>query len=401
MKKSYTYRIIDRNGKYTVIISFKDRSKQYKQKWIATEIEIPVYCLAEKNGGKLKISKEARIKSQQLVEKWEKEFFPVEKEKSLITAEEYFFAWQQKREEPRILNTKANKTLSPTTLASDLNIIFRIAKFFGERKIADLSSDDVLDYLTLHAQGIGNKKPSTNTTHKHWLKIKQVLNAAVKEGIIPNNPAIGKEIEPETVPPKSGQIFHPDELQLLFNLLKDDPIEVAVYLLFFGILRREEACGLDWAHIDLQHKEFHVQQVYQQFSVPQKGKTLVLSKKPKTDATLRDQPISDKLYEVLTRVPEDQRTGPVCKGLDGKRMEPDYLSGHFSEIQEKNNISHRRLYDLRHTAVTYLLSKDCSFPLVQVLAGHKRQETTSRYYTHYGMEKKREGIAILDRFFQE
>ena len=82
-------------------------------------------------------------------------------------------------------------------------------------------------------------------------------------------------------------------------------------------------------------------------------------------------------------------------------MEPEYLSDHFTDIQEKIKIPHRRLYDLRHTAVTYLLSKDCAFPLVQVLAGHKRQETTSRYYTHYSMEKKREGIAILDSIFRE
>lgn len=150
-----TYRIIDRNGRYTVIISYKDRSNQHKQKWISTEIEIPAYCLAEKNGGKLKISKEARTKAQMLIEKWEKEYFPVEKEKSQITVEEYFYAWQEKREEPKILSTKANKSLSLTTLANDRNKIKRIVRFYGSKKIAELSSDDIIDYLTFHAQGIG------------------------------------------------------------------------------------------------------------------------------------------------------------------------------------------------------------------------------------------------------
>ena len=400
-KSPYTYRIIDRNGKYTVIISYKDISKQYRQKWISTNIQIPGYCLAEKNGGKLKISKEAKIKAQQLVDKWVKDYFPVAKEKSQITAEEYFLSWQQKREEPRILSTKANKRLSPTTLANDRLIIEKIASFFGEKPVADLSSDDVLDYLTFHANGNEKRKPSANTTHKHWLKIKQVLNAAVKEGILPENPAIGDEIEPATESPKEGQIFHTDELNILFNFLQDDPIKVAVYLLFFGILRREEACGLDWEHIDMKHKEFHVQQVYHSFTHPQAGKTLILTEMPKTEATVRDQPISEILYSVLSKVPEDKRTGPVCKGLDGKRLDPDYLSNHFTRVQKQLNILHRRLYDLRHTAITYLLSKDCPFPLVQVLAGHKRQETTSKFYTHFGMEKKREGIAILDSFFRE
>ena len=107
------------------------------------------------------------------------------------------------------------------------------------------------------------------------------------------------------------------------------------------------------------------------------------------------------LNTILSEVPEEQRIGPVCKGLNGKRLEPEFLSKHFSLIQKQINIPHRRLYDLRHTAITYLLSKDCPFPLVQVLAGHKRQETTSKFYTHFGMEKKREGIVILDRYFRE
>ena len=399
MRNSYTYRLIDRNGKYTVIISYKE-SNDFKQKWISTNIVVPGYCQADKNQGKLKITKEARIKAQELVDDWKKNYFPVEKEKSQITVEEYFLAWQDKREEPRILNTKASKTLSPTTLANDRIIINKIAQFFGDKKIVDLTSDDVLDYLTSHAQGTGNKKPSTNTTHKHWLKIKQVLNAAVKDGIIPSNPAIGEDIEPAEEEPKEGQIFHPDELKKIFSAMENDQIEIAIYLLFFGVLRREEACGLDWSQIDLNHKEFHVQQVYHQFTYPGKGKTLILSDKTKTDVSTRDQPISEMLYSVLIKVPEDQRTGPVCKGLNGKRLEPWYISKHFGEIQDKCNIPHRRLYDLRHTAITYLLSKDCAFPLVQVLAGHKRQETTSRFYTHYDMEKKREGIAILDSFFQ-
>ena len=68
-QSSFTYRIIERSKRYTVVISYKDRSGQHKQKWISTEIEIPAYCLAEKNGGKLKVSKEAKMKAQELVDK--------------------------------------------------------------------------------------------------------------------------------------------------------------------------------------------------------------------------------------------------------------------------------------------------------------------------------------------
>ena len=400
LKDSYTYRVIDRNGKYTVIISYKDKSNDFKQKWISMDIEVPGYCQADKNQGKLKVSKEARIKAQEMVEEWEKNYYPVEKEKSQITVEEYFLAWQDKREEPRVLNTKAHKNLSPTTLAADRNIITRIAVFFGDKKLVDLTSEDILDYLEHHARGIKDKKPSPNTTHKHWLKIKQVLDTALKQGLISENPAKKDEIEPATEPPKEGQIFHPDEMKKILASLNNDPIEIAVYLLFFGILRREEACGLDWNDVDMIHKEFRVRQVYQQMSDPRKGKMLILSEKTKTDDTARTQPISEMLYSALLKIPEEKRVGPVCKGTNGERLEPEYLSHHFSDVLVQLEIPHRRLYDLRHTAVTYLLSRDCAYPLTQVLAGHKRHDTTSKYYAHYGMDKKREGIAILDSYFQ-
>lgn len=401
MKDLHTYRIINRKGIYTAIVSYTDSTGKHKQKWISSGIRVPLNCLEEKNNGKLKITKEVRNKLQLQVYKWEEEFGTIEGEKSDITVSEFFLAWQDKREEPRILSTKAHKSLSPTTLAADRTIINRIAAFYGDKKLVDLTAEDILDYLEYHAQGIKGKKPSPNTTHKHWLKIKQVLDNAVKQGLISENPAKSEDVEPATVRPKEGQVFHPDELQKIFTSLNDDPIEIAVYLLFFGVLRREEACGLDWSDVDMIHKEFRVRQVYQQISDPQKGKMLILTEKTKTDDTARTQPMSDMLFAALSKVPEEERIGPVCRGINGDRLEPEYLSHHFSDVQVRLKIPHRRLYDLRHTVVTFLLSKDCAFPLVQVLAGHKRQETTSKFYLHYGMDKKREAIAILDSFFQE
>ena len=42
-------------------------------------------------------------------------------------------------------------------------------------------------------------------------------------------------------------------------------------------------------------------------------------------------------------------------------MEPVFLSVHFSCLEEKINILHRRLYDFWYIAETCLLSKDCLF----------------------------------------
>ena len=96
--------------------------------------------------------------------------------------------------------------------------------------------------------------------------------------------------------------------------------------------------------------------------------------------------------------------GNFLKGMATDIDIPGYClaekNGGKLKISKEVRVRAQQLVD-KWASEFFPVSKDCPFPLVQVLAGHKRQETTSKFYTHFGMEKKREGIVILDRYFRE
>ena len=187
----------------------------------------------------------------------------------------------------------------------------------------------------------------------------------------------------------------------LFAAIEGDPIKIAVYLHFFGVLRREEVCGLDWESVDMTRRQFSVEQVYKQFSHPQMGKTLILNKLTKTSATKRIQPIADALFNLLDTIPEAKRSGPICLGIDGKRMDLDYLTKHFAFILKNNGLKHIRLHELRHSAITLMLMNGVIEITVKKLAGHKVYGTTGHHYTVIDIDEKRKGIAVLNRLFSD
>ena len=394
----HQYSITEKKGLYYAVVSYKDRSGKYKTKWIPSGIKVPTRCLPGKNNSKLKVVAEAKEILIDRVLQWEKEFIDAEVSASEITVRQYFLTWQENRETPQLVPTRSKRNLSQYTLVNDRRIIEKIANFYGDKLLMELSTDDVIAYLNHHALGNNQKKPCTKTTHKHWLKIKQVLDQAVRDGLIKKNPA-NKDNEPIYDQIQAGSFYQIDEMQKLFKILEGDPIQLAIHLAFFGFLRREEVCGLDWESVDMVHKEFHVGQVYKQFSAPDVGKALILDDRTKTPETERDQPISQLLYNILDSIPVEERSGPVCIGPNGKRMEPEFLSHHFTYILKKNQMKHIRLHDLRHTAITLLQKYGGSENMAKALAGHKRYGTTSRYYSHIDMEMKMEGVGILDRLF--
>ena len=319
---------------------------------------------------------------------------------SQITVRDYFLKWQEERETVCDVETRKKRNLSHTTLVNDRRVIEKIAGYFGDKKLVDITEQDVEDYLNYHACGDGKKKPGKNTQNKHWLKLKQVLAKAVQENLIRKNPA-NKDNEPLTEDVKVSDYFDVDEMKQLFAAIEGDPIKIAVYLHFFGVLRREEVCGLDWESVDMTRRQFSVEQVYKQFSHPQMGKTLILNKLTKTSATKRIQPIADALFNLLDTIPEAKRSGPICLGIDGKRMDLDYLTKHFAFILKNNGLKHIRLHELRHSAITLMLMNGVIEITVKKLAGHKVYGTTGHHYTVIDIDEKRKGIAVLNRLFSD
>ena len=62
-------------------------------------------------------------------------------------------------------------------------------------------------------------------------------------------------------------IYNQDELETLFNVVRGDPIELAVILAAFYGLRRSEVVGLKWDAIDFEKKTFTIKHTVTQVTV--------------------------------------------------------------------------------------------------------------------------------------
>ena len=103
-----------------------------------------------------------------------------------------------------------------------------------------------------HIQAYVNYKMQTlspNTLKKHMANISACLKSAVRQSIIPCNPADRIE-EIRKVKCTGAKFMSEGEIERMLDCFKDDPLETAVLLALFYGLRRSEALGLLWKSVD-------------------------------------------------------------------------------------------------------------------------------------------------------
>ena len=111
-----------------------------------------------------------------------------------------------------------------------LNIVNCISPYFRDLDIRlnELTTIDIQDYYTYC---LSEQKLSPNTVLKRHNNINQALKYAISLRLIQDNPATSV-IKPKKVP-YTGTAYTQEELDNLFRIFKDDPLELAVYLASF------------------------------------------------------------------------------------------------------------------------------------------------------------------------
>lgn len=76
----------------------------------------------------------------------------------------------------------------------------------------------------------------------------------------------------------------------------------------------------------------------------------------------------------------------------GTLFKPDYITRHFKELLQRNNLKVIRVHDLRHSVATLLLQQGFSLKQIQEWLGHSDIATTANVYAHVPYVEK-ESIA--------
>lgn len=237
---------------------------------------------------------------------------------------------------------------------------------------------------------------STRRVHYCHTIIHQALKQAVKEGLLPRNPA--EATSPPAIKNKQMRPLSEDELLKFLDVAKDDRLYAAYVVAATTGLRRGELLGLCWDCVDLEQGIIVVKRQL----VPLKKKGLILEETTKTKSgkrtvvlpedTIRELKVHRKrqVQEKLLLGEAYQDHNLVFCTEKGTPLDPRNFTRHFKRLLKKAGLpTDIRLHDLRHTYATLLLKRGVPAKIVQELLGHSTITITLDLYSHVTLEMQK------------
>ncbi len=231
--------------------------------------------------------------------------------------------------------------------------------------------------------------------------IKQVINFAEKQWDF-NLRKFYNKLEPFKTPgalKKEMDFYEPEEFFKFISVVDDLRYKCFFELLYYCGLRRSEARGLQWKHIDFINKTLTVSQQVLNPSNSNASTEWYISS-TKTEASNRTIPISTTLlYDLAELKKTNERLSKFKQTWfvlgDDIPMATGRMYFYRDKYAEKAGIRRIRLHDFRHSCASALISGAAPITAVSNFLGHSETTETLETYTH--MFKK--DLANVPKFF--
>jgi integrase len=283
-------------------------------------------------------------------------------------------------------------TARPTTLASYEMIARKhLIPELGLIPLAQLSPKRIQQYFT----GKLESGLSSTTVRHHAMLLHRLLVAAVREGILSQNPADRVEVprsravEIQTLDVERARLF-------LAAAQRNSSLYPLYFAALFLGLRMGELLGLAWKHVSFALARASVVQiVYWLYGSTKEGRsTQLLFKEPKSRQSRREVSLPPLLVEELRRLREAQKENRrllsdryhdydlVFCQANGKPLHPSDVRKDFHRILKAAGLPRIRFHDLRHSCATLRLAAGDNLKVVQELLGHASAAFTLSVYGH-------------------
>jgi len=274
-----------------------------------------------------------------------------------------------------------------------------IREKMGLKRLSDLQSYEVQKvYNDMKKAGYSPK----TIRHAHNV-LSSALKQAVKWKMLANNPCDVCELP--RMEKTEMKYFTPKETAKFLDAAKDDKY-FAVFLAAIETgMRPEEYLGLQWKDVNFENKVLSVRRAV----VVTKGGGFIFTE-PKTKKSRRSIPISNSLIAALKahrreQLKERLKIGGNYQNLDlvfaseiGTPMLHQNLTRrHFKPIRDKAELPKIRLYDLRHTTATLLLSAGENPKVVSERLGHASIVLTLDTYSHVLPTMQKEATKKIEK----
>lgn len=287
-----------------------------------------------------------------------------------------------------------NKLKEVTTEHYMSNVKNHIAPVFGNRKLKDIDTSDVTEFLSSL-----DCKPST--AKKIKIVFHSIMKFAVSQGFICKNPCSGA-VWKESMDEEYGKIENVltlEQARKLINILNNNDsggyfaFNTIIKLLLMTGMRSGECLGLRWSSVDFDKKTIFI------------DKTLSFANNhwflstPKTPRSTRKIAIDDIAVELLKKHKEEQEKQKEIVG--SAWQQPDmvftsctghwydrsllnaqfrrFIKSHKEELKLDHNLT---IHGLRHTNASLLLFEGEDIENISAHLGHASVETTSKVYAH-------------------
>ena len=315
-------------------------------------------------------------------------------EDSSITLGEWLGRWLEEYKKP---------TLRPSTFAGySKDIANHILPYLGSKRLTQLKTADIQKHYNRllesgrmkdNGQGKGLSNATVRGIH---MVLREALDSAVREGLIPKNPADG------TSPPKiyrsEKQVLTKDQLETFMKLIEgDEEWYDFFYTEIITGMRQGEICGLRWEDFDEATGTLRVAR-----SVDFVKKELVIGE-TKTDDGKRTIYLPDSLWRLLA----ERKKSAVSEWIFPNLLKPELpldpakAYRQFKKLLEIGELPDIRFHDLRHTFASHAANSGIAPKTLSEIVGHSKASFTLDTYAHVTGDMQKNAANIVNNYITD
>lgn len=287
--------------------------------------------------------------------------------------------------------------------------------------LSSIGKGESVSYATAEKLSKGMGKPVSDlftVTHskdtlspktvKHYLTfISDVMQYAVRMGMIQDNPCRGGRVTVPKAPPTEREVYTLEEAQRFLESLEDVPIKYKAFfiLAIYGGLRRGEVLGLEWKDLDFTDCIVSIRRTSLYLS--DRGTYTDTTKTAQSTRTLK---LPAPVFAVLRQLRAEQAETRLKLGdlwqdhdrlftnQDGQPMHPNTPYHWLKRHCEATGQRFLGVHAFRHLNASLLINAGADVTLVSKSLGHSQVSTTLNIYSHSFQEaqaKASEAVADL------
>ncbi|MEU7048082.1 site-specific integrase [Streptomyces eurythermus] len=307
------------------------------------------------------------------------------------------------------------RDVEPTTIRTYRLALVHVYDRIGHIRLQELTEDQVkncIDDIVANGRRKGGEagtRLAVSTADGILTRLKEALGRAVVRKLIATSPA--QDVRISLADKKTDKRERPKvkpwsvaEVQRFIAGIQRDRLQAPLLLSLMGF-RPAEVVGLRWEDVDL--KLATLEMVNTRTMI---GNVEVLEKDAKTAAGERTLPLPGPVLEALKKFRARQARERLAAGegytdsgyvvVDelGMPRNTRHLREHAYRLMRELEMRKVRLYDARHSCLSYLANNGVPDHILAAWAGHTNANFTKRKYVHVDVEDMRAATTAWDAF---